>query len=135
MFSYEDLFYVVCFSHPIDSVGSDFEFQVLDSFERFWIGLFSHTYIAKLAWTERTGQSVPSARLGGGVSGRYLSKHWTCWQMSSLSSAKTRKYLLRANRRHLLEIFDDPESHQKLRLELAVKIDAGVHFVNGTYYH
>ena len=40
-----------------------------------------------------------------------------------------------ANRRHLLEIFDDPESHQKLRLELAVKIDAGVHFVNGTYYH
>ena len=37
-----------------------------------------------------------------------------------------------ANRRHLLEIFDDPESLQKLRLELAVVIDAGVHFVNAS---
>lgn len=33
-----------------------------------------------------------------------------------------------AIRRHLLKIFDDPESLQKLRLELAVVIDAGVQF-------
>ncbi len=39
-----------------------------------------------------------------------------------------------ANRRHLLEIFDNPQSCQNLRLELAALIDAGVHFVNATYY-
>ena len=39
-----------------------------------------------------------------------------------------------ANRRHLLEIFDNPQSCQDLRLELAALVDAGVHFVNGTYY-
>ena len=39
-----------------------------------------------------------------------------------------------ANREHLLEIFDDPQSCQDLRLELAAIIDDGVHFVNATYY-
>ena len=39
-----------------------------------------------------------------------------------------------ANRSHLLEVSDDPESLQKLRLELAAVIDTGVHFVNATYY-
>mgnify|MGYP001795108908 FL=1 len=34
----------------------------------------------------------------------------------------------------MLEIYDDPESLQKIRLELATVIDAGVHFVNATYY-
>ena len=39
-----------------------------------------------------------------------------------------------ANRGHLLEICDDPQSCQDLRLELAAVIDAGVHFVNALYY-
>ena len=57
-FFYADLFDVVCFSHTIDNVGFHFEFQVLDSFVRFRIGLFSHSYNAKLAWRENTGQSI-----------------------------------------------------------------------------
>jgi hypothetical protein len=39
-----------------------------------------------------------------------------------------------ANCRHLLEIFDNPQSCQNLSLELAALIDARVHFVNATYY-
>ena len=39
-----------------------------------------------------------------------------------------------ANRRRLLEIFDDPRGCQDLRLELAAFVDAGVHFINATYY-
>ena len=39
-----------------------------------------------------------------------------------------------ANRQHLLEIFDDPQTCQDLRLELAAIVDAGVHFVKATYY-
>ena len=37
-----------------------------------------------------------------------------------------------ANRRRLLEIFDDPQSCQDLRLELAALVDAGVHFVKAS---
>jgi hypothetical protein len=39
-----------------------------------------------------------------------------------------------ANRQHLLEIFDDPQTCQDLRVELAAIVDAGVHFVKATYY-
>ena len=39
-----------------------------------------------------------------------------------------------ANHRNLLELFDDPQRCQTLHLELAALIDAGVHFVNATYY-
>lgn len=39
-----------------------------------------------------------------------------------------------AMRRHLLEIFDDHQDAQDLRLELAAVVDAGVHFVSATYY-
>ena len=48
-FFYADLFHVVCFSHTLDNVGSHFEFQVLDSFIRFWISFFSQSYNARLA--------------------------------------------------------------------------------------
>ena len=39
-----------------------------------------------------------------------------------------------ANRRRLLEIFDDPRGCQDLRFEFAALVGAGVHFVNATYY-
>lgn len=39
-----------------------------------------------------------------------------------------------AVRRHLLEIFDDHQDFQDLRLELAAVVDAGVHSVSATYY-
>ena len=57
-FFYADYFDVVCFSHTIDNMGSHFKFQVLDSFTRLWIALFSHSYNAKLAWREKVGQSI-----------------------------------------------------------------------------
>ena len=37
-------------------------------------------------------------------------------------------------RRHLLDIFESPQELQLLKLELAVLVDAGVHFVTATYY-
>ena len=39
-----------------------------------------------------------------------------------------------ANPQHLLEIFDDPQTCQDLRLELAAIVDVWVHFVKATYY-
>ena len=40
----------------------------------------------------------------------------------------------KATRQHLLEIFDNRQDAQDIRLELAAVIDAAIHFVNGTYY-
>lgn len=59
-FFYADLLDVVCFSHTLDNVGSHFEFQVLDSFTRFWIGFFSHSYNARLVCMERENWAVNS---------------------------------------------------------------------------
>ena len=131
-FFYADYFDVVCFSHTMDNVGSYFEFQVLDSFSRFWIVLFSHSYNAKLAWREKVGQSIRTHR---------NTRWWSKWEVlkQALDLFADIEPFLRqheeispANGRYLLEIFD--ESLQKLRLELAAVIDSGVHFVNATYY-
>ena len=40
----------------------------------------------------------------------------------------------KANRQHLLEIFDNHQDAQDLRLELAAVIDGWVHFVSAMYY-
>ena len=39
-----------------------------------------------------------------------------------------------ANRQHLLNIIENPQDLQDLRLELAAIVDAGVYFVKATYY-
>lgn len=125
---------VVCFSHTLDNVGSHFEFQVLDSFTHFWIGFFSHSYNARLVWREKTGQSIRTCS-----DTRWWSKWEVLKQVLELFAdvepfLRENEEICPANRRHLLEIFDNPQSCQNLRLELAALIDAGVHFVNATYY-
>ena len=133
-FFYADLLDVVCFSHTLDNVGSHFEFQVLDSFTHFWIGFFSHSYNARLVWREKTGQSIRTCS-----DTRWWSKWEVLKQVLELFAdvepfLRENEEICPANRRHLLEIFDNPQSCQNLRLELAALIDAGVHFVNATYY-
>ena len=113
-FFYVDYFDVVCSSHTIDNVGSHFELQVLDSFARFWIALFSHSYNAKLAWREKVGQSIRT---------HSITRWWSKWEVlkQALDLFADIEPFLRqneevspANRSHLLEISDDPESLQKL---------------------
>ena len=47
-FFFPNLMDSVCFSHTIDNVGGHFEFRILDSFTQHWIGLFAHSYNARL---------------------------------------------------------------------------------------
>lgn len=56
-FFYPNIFDVVCFSHTIDNVGTNFRFRVLDIFFQHWKSLFALSFNAKL-WKERTGQSI-----------------------------------------------------------------------------
>ena len=134
MFFYPKLFDVVCFSHTIDNVGNHFEFKILDLFARYWISMFSHSYNARLVWRERTGQSIRTFS---------ETRWWSKWEVLRQVSEyfgdvepflRENDEVSPANRRRLLEIFDDPQSCQDLRLELAALVDAGVHFVNATYY-
>ncbi|CAH3036193.1 unnamed protein product, partial [Pocillopora meandrina] len=134
MFFYPKLFDVVCFSHTIDHVGNHFEFKILDLFARYWISMFSHSYNARLVWRERTEQSIRTFS---------ETRWWSKWEVLRQVSEyfgdvepflRENDEVSPANRRRLLEIFDDPQSCQDLRLELAALVDAGVNFVNATYY-
>ena len=134
MFFYPKLFDVVCFSHTIDNVGNHFEFKILDLFAWYWISMFSHSYNARLVWRERTGQCIHTFS---------ETRWWSKWEVLRQVSEyfgdiepflRENDEVSPANRRRLLEIFDDPQSCQDLRLELAALVDAGVHFVNATYY-
>ena len=42
-------------------------------------------------------------------------------------------HLSPATRQNLLDIFENPQDRQDLRLELAAIVDAGIHFVKSTY--
>ena len=130
MFFYPKLFDVVCFSQTIDNVGNHFEFKILDLFARYWISMFSHSYNARLVWRERTGQSIRTFS---------ETRWWSKWEVLRQVSEyfgdvepflRENEEVSPANRRRLLEIFDNPQSC----LELAALVDAGVHFVNATYY-
>ena len=131
---YPNLMDIVCFSHTIDNVGAHFVFRILDSFTQYWVSLFAHSYNARLIWKEKTGQSMRS---------HSTTRWWSKWEILQQvllcfgfvePFLRENQELSKATRQHLLEIFDDPQDAQDLRLELAAVIDAGVHFVSATYY-
>lgn len=133
-FFYPNLFDIVCFSHTIDNVGTHFEFGVLDSFTQYWISLFSHSYNARLLWKEKTGQAMRS---------HSATRWWSKWEILKQvldyfgdvePFLQENEEMSPANRRHLLEIFENHQDARTLRLELAAVVDAGVHFVSATYY-
>ena len=134
MFFYHNLFDFVCFSHSIDNVGNHFQFRIFDLFTRYWIGMFSHSYNARLLWRERTAQSIRTFS---------DTRWWSKWEVLNQvvnyfgyvePFLRENEDICPANRQHLLEIIDDPQTCQDLRLELAAIVDAGVHFVKATYY-
>ena len=49
-----------CFSHTLDHVGEHFNTPALDAFMKVWISMFSRSPKSKLAWTTKTGLSIPS---------------------------------------------------------------------------
>ena len=111
-----------------------FSIRILDLFTRYWIGIFSDSYNARLVWRERTGQSIGTFS---------ETRWWSKWEvLNQLVNyfgyvepfLRENEEICPANRQHLLEIFDDSQACQDLRLELAAIVDAGVHFVKATYY-
>ena len=133
-FFFPNLMDIVCFSHTVDNVGGHFEFRILDVFTQHWIGLFAHSYNARLLWKEKTGQSMRS---------HSTTRWWSKWEILQQvllyfgfvePFLRENEEICRSSRLHLLEIFDNPQDAQDLRLELAAVVDAGFHFVSATYF-
>ena len=57
---------------------------------------------------------------------------WLLWGCGTLSARELESFS--SNSSAVLEIIDDPQDLQDLRLEIGVMADVGVHFVNATYY-
>ena len=133
-FFYPNMMDIVCFSHTIDNVGDHFQFRVLDSFIRYWASLFSRSHTARLLWKEITGISMKS---------HSETRWWSKWEILNQVAdffgdvepfLRENENICPANRQHLLDIIDNPQDLQDLRLELAAIVDAGVYFVKATYY-
>ena len=125
---------VICFSHTINNVECHFVFRVLDTFFRHWVNLFAHSYNAKLLCKERTTKSMCF---------HSNIRWWSKWELLKQVSdyfgdvapfLQDNENLSPLIRQRLLEIVNDPEDLQDLRLELGLMVDVGVHFVNATYY-
>ena len=121
-----------CFSHTLDHVGEHMKIPVFEEFLKGWIGLFSRSPKARLAWSSLTGVPVPS----------YSDTHWwSVWEVmnhllksfGSVSSSFLDKTDLRSSKVKLQEIISDPPKNHKLRMELAITIDAMEPFVKATY--
>jgi hypothetical protein len=78
--------------------------------------MFSHSFNARLIWRERTGQSIHKFS---------DTRWWSKWEVLSQvidyfgyvePFIRENEEICPANRQHLLEIFDDPQSLLELRI-------------------
>ena len=124
---------VGCFSHTLDHVSEKFNTPTLNTFSTLWISLFSRSQKAKAQWREQTGQSMATFS---------KTRWWSWWEVLHQllqQFGDVQPFLERnidigaATRPKLLEILTDQRKYNLLRIELAVTIDLGEHFVKLTY--
>ena len=131
---YNCIFDVGCLSHTIDHVGEHLSVQVLNDFIKVWITLFSHSPKTRLAWTTLTGLRPPSYSPT-----RWWSKFEVINQIHDIFGDVTLFFndptidLPAVSKRKLINILNDPAKCRKLKVELAITVDALKPFVCATY--
>ena len=130
---YNQLTDIGCFSHTLDHVGDRMNTPVLNDFSKGWIGMFSRSPKLRLLWRTQTGRCVPS----------YSTTRW--WSrfevidqiLTAFGDVETfimsNDDLPPASSGKLREILNDPAKLRKLKVELAIMVDAMRLFVNATY--
>ena len=124
---------VACFSHTLDHVGEQMNTPILDELYKAWIGMLSHSPKTRLIWRLKTGLPVPS----------YSTTRW--WShfevfdqfLSTFGDVPTfleNEDLAPSNSSKLHEILSHPAKCRKLKMKLAVTVDAMKPFVKATYY-
>ena len=118
------------FSHILDHVGEKLKTPILHKFVSGWINIFSRSPKTKLAWKTQTGLPVPSYS---------TTRWWSKWEVikhmhDAFGSVKSFLEVddLPPSRIQLLEILNDPPKNRKLKIELAITVDAGEPFVKAT---
>ena len=127
---------IVCFSHTHDNVGKHLEIPTLLEFGNLWVRLFSHSHKAKLAWQDLTDQKPKSYS---------ETRWWSKWEVyrqlleqfgdvaGFLNDAEVENIAPKIVAQ-LRAILSDPQRLVDFKLDLAVTIDVGEHFVKATYY-
>ena len=135
-FIFPKMLKVVCFSHTLDNVGNHLVIPTLVEFGSLLIRMFHHSCKAKLLWKDLTGQTPRSYS---------ETRWWSKWEvyhqlivqfgdverfMEEAKDAKVCPQLMP----QLQAILSHPQRLMSLKLELAVTIDVGEHFVKATYF-
>lgn len=124
---------VRCISHTLDLIGDKFKVPTLSLFFTIWISYFSHSAKLKALWKARTGQSIATYS---------QTRWWSRWEVMNqafMMFGDIEPFLREnddaspATRMKLLEFFNDRQKLFLLKLELAVIVDVGAHFVKATY--
>ena len=125
---------VGCFSHTLDLVGDKFCVPHLSESMLSWLSLHSHSPKARVVWKEQTDRPIHSHSPT-----RWWSK-WECinWVLELFGDVEIfiqrNEDFASATRSKLLTFFSDPQKKALLKVELAVIVDLGVHFVKATYH-
>ena len=129
---YNNMMDVGCFSHTINHVGERMHTPTLNEFMTSLISLFSRSPKAKLIWRSQTGIPIVSYSTT-----RWWSKLELIKQVHDLFedvfTFLTNDGLPPTTTSKLLAIVDDAASLRKLKMELAVTVDAMEPFVKTTY--
>ena len=135
-FIFPKMLNVVCFSYTLDNVANHLVIPTLLEFGSVWIRLFRHSYKAKLLLKDLTGQRPRSYS-----ETRWWSK-WEVYQQILMQFGDIERFLIEAEAAkvgpqllpQLQAILSDPVRLINLKLELAITIDFGEHFVKATYF-
>ena len=127
---------VVCFSHTLNNVGNHLVIPTLLAFGSLWIRLFCHSHKAELMWQDLAGRKPKSYS-----ETRWWSK-WEVYQQLLVQFGDVGRFLQEAAAANispqlvpqLQAILSDPQRQMSLKLELAITVDVGEHFVKATYF-
>lgn len=125
---------VVCLSHTLDNGGNHFYTPVLDEFAQRWIRVFSCSCKAKLKWKEQMGHAIRTFSQT-----RWWSR-WEVYEQMLLLFGDIRPFLDKNEdiapkvMNDLWVTFNNIDCLCRLKIELAVVVNDGKHFVAATYY-
>ena len=129
---YNKVMDIGCFSHTLDHVGERMKTPVLDDFSKAWIGLFARSPKSRLAWRTQTDLPPPSFSATRWWS-RFEVIHQLHNAFGDVDSFLGSDNMPPATSSKLLEILHDTAKCRKLKMELAITVDAMEPFVKATY--
>ena len=129
---YSSILDIGCFSHTLDHVGERLRTQQLDTFFKAWVSLFVHSPKTRLLWRMQTGLSPPLYSTT-----RWWSRYEVIKQMhdafGDVCTFLFNQELPTTTTTKMTDILNSSANSRKLKIELAVTVDAMDPFVRATY--